>query len=109
MRTFAACATGGIAAVIIVMSFGVGLHAERAPDIARAAKAQSTLYDVDRTHKGSRLQVQGSSVREINRRQGLQAPQPTPTAPQPDLVGCDPAFSPLAASSRSNFPARCVS
>ncbi len=109
-RTFAGCTTAVVAALVVASTVGVGLHAERAPFALRQAAPQSTLYDVNRTHKANRLQVQGSSVHQTTRSQGRQDPQPKPGTPaRPDMmIGCDPAFSPLSASAQANFPSRCL-
>jgi hypothetical protein len=79
---------------------------------------------VNRASKGDRLQVPVTVVEkrvqpsllsppshELLRLQHqlLQPPQPPqPTPPAPVLLGCDPVFSPLAASARANSPARCM-
>jgi|SRR5689334_1941284 hypothetical protein len=53
---------------------------------------------VDRTGKGDRLQVPVATGRRNS----------PPTAPAV-LVGCEPVFSSLSASSRANFSGRCLS
>jgi hypothetical protein len=52
---------------------------------------------VDRTHKGDRLQVPVANS-------GRTSPSSAPTM----LIGCEPVFSSLSASSHANFPGRCV-
>ena len=52
---------------------------------------------IDRTHKGDRLQVPVANS-------GRTSP---PSAPAM-LIGCEPVFSSLSASSRANFAGRCV-
>ena len=66
-----------------------------------AAGAQSSIVSVDHTRKGDRLPV---------------ASKPAPTVSSPMVttlsrppIGCDPAFSPLAASASLNFAGRCLS
>ncbi len=52
---------------------------------------------VDRTHKGDRLQAPLANS-------GRTSPSSAPAM----LIGCEPVFSSLSASSRANFPGRCV-
>ena len=52
---------------------------------------------VDRTHKGDRLQVPMANS-------GRTSPASAPVM----LIGCEPVFSSLSASSRANFAGRCV-
>ena len=54
---------------------------------------------VDRTNKGDRLIVNNNAVR---------SPRSTPARVPKVMVGCDPAFSPLAVSARLNYPSRCL-
>src|SRR5882762_5048351 len=57
----------------------------------------AALQSVDRNNKGDRI-----SVTTVGKRQ--------PETPRPAvmLAGCDPAFSPLAASGRANFARSCI-
>ncbi len=75
---------------------------------------------VDRARKGDRL----SPTKHANEAHDLYQPQrkiapslelkptqnaPAATAQEPNILeGCDPAFSPLTASARGNFTARCL-
>jgi hypothetical protein len=85
------------------------------------------LHVVDRAHKGDRLPVTSTTVvtkgavpaevtiRETRRlvpaseHKPFQPPAAKPAPEQKIPEGCDPAFSPLAASAQANFSARCLS
>lgn len=56
----------------------------------------SGLQSVDRTNKSDRIPVMKVGKRQTR----------TPTPPM--MAGCDPAFSPLAASARANFARSCI-
>jgi hypothetical protein len=60
------------------------------------------MQSVDRTNKGDRLIVPATSVgkRQTPEKPSMQKPKM--------LAGCDPVFSPLAASAQANFAGRCV-
>lgn len=62
-----------------------------------SAQTVQGLQTVDRRHKGNRLPEPAAAVRK-------QAPARRPAM----MTGCDPAFSPLSASAKANFAARCV-
>jgi hypothetical protein len=53
---------------------------------------------VDRTHKTDRLQLPLANGRRVS-------PRRAPAV----MIGCEPVFSSLSASSRANFARRCVS
>jgi hypothetical protein len=57
----------------------------------------ATMQAVDRTHKSDMLVLPAALAK-----------RPNVTKPAKVLVGCDPAFSPLAASAHANFPGRCA-
>jgi hypothetical protein len=56
-----------------------------------------TSQVVDRTHKADRLQLPSANGRRM----------PPPRVPAV-MIGCEPVFSSLSASSRANFAGRCV-
>jgi hypothetical protein len=78
---------------------GLGLAASFAgATVARGSTIPMPLQQVDRTHKGDRLDIAKTVI-------GRRAPAPRPRM----LRGCEPAFSPLTASARAdNFARRCV-
>jgi len=93
-RSIAAYLVTGIF-VVLAMDFvappvGLGLAAGVWP----RADDGATVQSVDRAHKGDRLFVPSISV-------GKQlAPRQSPEV----LVGCEPVFSPLSASAKTNVP-----
>jgi hypothetical protein len=97
MRGFAGYLLIGMSAalatsVLILMGLGLEASARLAP------KLSPIIQNVDRTHKGDRLDVHTT----IDTR-------PVPKNPSNRiLIGCDPAFSALSTSARSNFSGRCV-
>lgn len=108
---FACIAAALVAAAFTVFTGGVMIHAERAP-AATASRAAVTpsLYDVDRNQKGDRLTVRAHTTRDADRSQpATLRPEPSGSVKPSMPVGCDPAFSPLSKSPRSNFPSRCLS
>jgi hypothetical protein len=98
MRGFALYVVAGILAVLaidfMVPPIGLGLAVIARPTTERG----SPLQFVDRSGKGNRLRLPGTSVDK------QQTPRSLPTV----MVGCDPVFSPLSASARANFAGRCV-
>ena len=82
---------------VLVPLFGFGLPFGASATVEPGGSVQS----VNRTHKGNRLSV------PVSAEQRQQTPTPTRT-PGTIMVGCDPAFSPLAASAQANFSSRCV-
>jgi len=72
---------------------GLGLAIGTWPSLDRNTAEQA----VDRTHKGDRLQLPTANS-------GRMSPPRAPTM----LIGCEPVFSSLSASSRANFAGRCV-
>lgn len=97
MRGFSLYLVAGILVVLaldmIAPPVGLGFSIGAWPTV----ESGSTIQAVDRTHKGDRLR----SSTTIGK-------QPMPAPPPVMLVGCDPAFSPLSASARANFPGRCI-
>ena len=61
------------------------------------ANENALVQNVNRTHKGDRLQVPAATSRRI-------APPDAPAMP----IGCEAVFSSLSADARMNFPGRCV-
>jgi len=72
---------------------GLGLAIATWPSVDGNAAVQV----VDRTHKGDRLQVPTANSDRMS-------PRSTPAM----LIGCEPVFSSLSASSRANLAGRCV-
>jgi len=110
-ETFFACVVAAIiAAAFTALTSGASIHTERAPFVT-ASHPPASLHDIDRNQKGDRLKVRARTARDNEPGAQLPSLRPQPAVPvRPDmLVGCDPAFSPLSKSSRSNFPSRCLS
>ena len=97
MRGLISFILAGVAVVVALDALappaGPGLAVGAWPKLEENPAAQV----VDRTHKGDRLRVPA-----VNSRQ-----QPQPKAPA-TLIGCEPVFSSLSASSRANFVGRCI-
>ena len=97
MRGLSIYLAAGILVVLaidfIAPPVGLGINALAWPASPRAALVQH----VDRTHKGDRLPVPTAADKPS-----------TPIRARPPLIGCDPAFSSLAAVKRPSFPARCI-
>ena len=109
MCAFLRYSAGGLAALLttayVATSAESGISAFR-PTIIEPASAATTV--VNRATKGDR------AVATRN-----EAAQRVPTTPAPSkpataarepkiLEGCDPAFSPLTSSAKSNFASRCM-
>lgn len=98
MRNFVAYLLLGVAAVLaldaVAPPVGLGLAVGAWPSIPDSFVGQV----VDRTHKADQLQVPLTTGRQMS-------PPRTPAI----LVGCEPVFSSLSASSRANFSGRCLS
>lgn len=98
MRNFVTYFFAGIAAILamdaVAPPVGLGLAVGVWPSIPDSFVGQV----VDRTHKGDRLQVPLTTGRRMS-----------PTSTPAVLVGCEPVFSSLSASSRANFSGRCLS
>jgi hypothetical protein len=87
-----------IAGLFVVLALGtVAPLVAFSPVGASPAVSNGTLQFVDRTNKGDRVSVTTVSKQK-------------PVTPRPPvlLAGCDPAFSPLAASARANFARSCI-
>lgn len=89
-----------IAGILVVLTLGmIAPLVAFSPVGASPAVSNSNapLQVVDRTNKGDRVPVTTVSKQK-------------PEAPRPPalLAGCDPAFSPLAASARANFARSCI-
>jgi hypothetical protein len=97
MRGFLSYVLIGIVIVIamdaIVPPAGLGLATGAWP----AAEPKETGQVVDRAHKSDRLPAPLANGRRM-------IPSPVPAV----LVGCEPVFSSLSASSRANFSGRCI-
>lgn len=88
-----------IAGIFVVLALGmVAPPVAFSPvDASPASKGGVALQSVDRSNKGDRIPVMAVS------KQKSETPRPPPM-----MVGCDPAFSPLAAAARANFARSCV-
>jgi hypothetical protein len=87
-----------IAGIFVVLALGmIAPLVAFSPVGASPAVSNSALQVVDRTNKGDRVPVTTVSKQK-------------PEVPRPPalLAGCDPAFSPLAASARANFARSCI-
>lgn len=97
MRGFMSYIFAGVIVVVamdvIAPPAGLGLAVGTWPEVDKNTAAQV----VDRTHKGDRLQVPTANSR-----------RPSPPQQPATLVGCEPVFSSLSASSRANFAGRCM-
>jgi len=97
MRGFISYVLAGLVVIVAMDAMappaGLGLAIGTWPSMDRSMDEQV----VDRAHKGDRLQVP-----TVNG--GRVSPSSTPAM----LVGCEPVFSSLSASSRANFAGRCV-
>ena len=81
---------------VLVPLFGFGLPFGASATVEPGGPVQS----VNRAHKANRLVPVSAEKRQ---------PTPAPThRPGTIMVGCDPAFSPLAASAQANFSSRCI-
>jgi hypothetical protein len=88
-----------IAGILVVLTLGMiaPLVALSPVGASPAVSNSVTLQAVDRTNKGDRVPV------TIVSKQKPEAPRPPAL-----LAGCDPAFSPLAASTHANFARSCI-
>jgi len=89
-----------LAAILVVLAMdffappvGLGFVVRATP----VAEPNAIPQFVDRTHKGDRLSLPTSFGEQ-------RAPEP----PLPAMFGCDPPFSRLLASARTNVSGRCV-
>jgi hypothetical protein len=108
MCAFLRYSAGGLAVLLttayVATSAESGISAFR-PTVIEAASAANTV--VNRANKGDR----GVATRtEAAQRPATPAQNKPATATREPkiLEGCDPAFSPLTASAKSNFASRCV-
>jgi hypothetical protein len=65
---------------------------------ALSAQPVSVIQRVDRTHKGDRLDMYTTTIDK----------RPLQKKRIRIMAGCDPAFSALSPSARSNFSGRCI-
>ena len=98
MRGFAAYLLGGIL-VVLALDF-IAPPAGRGLASAWPAAQNAAPQSVNRANKADRMPVSASTV---DKKIEKQTPRQNPV-----LAGCDPVFSPLSASARANFAARCV-
>lgn len=84
-----------VALAAIVPPAGLGVAIGAPPT---NTEENATGQIVDRAHKADRLQLPLANGRRVS----------PPRAPAV-MIGCEPVFSSLSASSRANFPGRCVS
>jgi hypothetical protein len=99
MRGFAGYLLIGSLAVLamgMVTVGGLGLAVGARP----VAGSGQIIQYVDRTHKGDRL--------DLHTTVGTRSLLPTRKKPEAVPVGCEPVFSPLAASARANYSGRCI-
>ena len=96
MRGLVSCLLAGILVVLAMECFappvGFGIVVRATPSI----EPNATPQFVDRTHKGDRLSPASVGAQR--------ATEPAP----PAMMGCDPPFSRLLASARTNVSGRCV-
>jgi hypothetical protein len=83
-----------------VLAMGLATVAGLAVGARPVTGPGQVIQYVDRTHKGDRLKL-GATI-------GTRPMLPAHTQPAKMPVGCEPVFSPLAASGRSNYSGRCV-
>ncbi len=92
-----------IAGIFLMLALGMvapplGLGFSPVGASPAVSKGEGPLQSVDRSNKGDRI-----SVTTVGKR------KPEPPRPPPAIMaGCDPAFSPLAASARANFARSCI-
>jgi hypothetical protein len=107
MCTFLRYSAGGLAVLLtsayVAASAEIGISAFR-PTVMEPEVAAKTV--VNRANKGDRA---------VTLRDARQAPatavqnKPAKTTKEPKILeGCDPAFSPLTASAKSNYASRCL-
>lgn len=88
----------GAAGILVVLACSLAAPwAGMTVGASPTAQPSAVRQFVDRAHKSDRLPEPTAFGR-----------QQKPAKPQPMMVGCDPAFSPLSTSANANFPARCV-
>jgi len=97
MRGFAGYLMIGVLGVLsmgVVTIAGLGIEVSARP----VAEGGAIIQHVDRVLKGDRLDIHRAyGVRPVMKRDLGRVP-----------VGCDPVFSPLSSSARSNYPGRCI-
>jgi hypothetical protein len=99
MRSLVACLMAGVLVVLAMdLIAPAGLAGARS-----ASEHGVAIQSVDRTFKGDRLPMSTTVVKQLAPAK-LPGPNTRPTV----IVGCDPVFSPLAASARANFSGRCI-
>lgn len=82
---------------LLAIAIGVVPPLLGVPVGARATSDRGPVQSVNRARKGDRLILPTAGDK-------LQPTHRLPTV----IVGCEPTFSPLAASARANFPSRCI-
>ncbi len=99
MRGFASYLMAGLLVVLALdmVSAPILLGFARVGASPAVFNGDAALQSVNRTNKGDRI-----PVTTIGKR------QPEPPRGPTVLTGCEPAFSPLAASARANFARSCV-
>ena len=87
---------GGFAVLAMGLATVAGLTVGAHP----VTRPGQVIQYVDRTHKGDRL--------DLRTRVGIRPAPPVHKPPVKMPVGCDPVFSPLSTSARSNYSRRCL-
>jgi hypothetical protein len=105
MRVLLRYSAGGLAALLttayVAVSAESGISAFR-PTVIEPAPAAVTV--VNRANKGDRE----LTIRDVRAPATQRVPATTAIQERKILEGCDPAFSPLTASAKSNFASRCL-
>jgi hypothetical protein len=98
MRGLVSYLIAGILVVLVLDMVAplVGLGFSPVGASPAAYNGDPALQSVDRSNKGDRI-----SVTTVGKRKP-EVPRP------PAMAGCEPAFSPLAASARANFARSCI-
>jgi P pilus assembly chaperone PapD len=112
MCAFFRYSAGGLAALLttayVAASAESGISAFRAAVIEPAPAAETV---VNRTNKADREVIIRNAVGTVTQRTPVTPAQKKPATATKDskiLEGCDPAFSPLTGSAKSNFANRCL-
>lgn len=99
-----------LAALVIGMALDFIAPAASVVDASNRWPSLDTVTPVvNRDGKTDRLDLGGNTLSGKTRlEKTVHDVAPAVPASRPVLEGCDPAFSPLSASARLNYPSRCV-